>query len=959
MTGFAGLSGLAGSTGSARRSVRAGRRILAVAAAALVVTLVPALPAQAAAGVAITDPAGGDTIWGATPISVDGDTGDAGNPAARIEIYVNGLLRDTVTCNEVDQTCQGTGSWTASGSARTVTLSAAIFGVNDAADSPSAASAGVDVDVLPPAPTFDWSGLSAGTISGAPKSISATGETDPLDARTPQTLQFLVDGSVVSSVACAGDNPCSTSSLAWDPDEKAGVSYSVRARMLLSDSTVVNGDLITVSTADPTAAITSPANNANNLTGTIGVQFQSGTNANIGDVPSTVRLLVDSVATGSTFTCPGGTNHTCNGTINWTPENGTYTLEVRMTTALGTQVVSASRTVTVNNGATIDITSPASGSTVVGQTTFSFTGDTTGRPDRPNTVSLYVGTSVNNAISNGAVDTFTCPVSKTCTGTLQWNATGLSGSRTVVARMVTLGTGSGVFDDSITVSANTPAPQVSLDPISSPVKGKIQVTVNADTSATLTEYPATVRLFRQGDAASIGAVNCPASQNSCTAVFNFDATTLADGNYNLYGEVVTTASRTAQSGNVAITVANPLPRVVFSPSTGTITGKKTFTVTGTTDAALTDFPKTLELSINGTVVATATCPGDVSSCTRGLVWDSTYSNVTSAVVRAFVTTNNGKRDSAGPITMAVSNSRPRVTITSPSNGAIITTSPTRIAVTAYTSLSQSDRPRLLRLYVDGALRDSHTCPVSQAVATCKTTLVWSSKSSIGPKSIRVRVYTSKPGAPNTYLRFTDTGRTYYGYTTTVSTMATPAIVKSGGQVTLKGKVTSVKTGFGIPGVTVRVVRDPAIGATVTTTVKTDSQGLWRLVIRPGSNSKITATALVRKTPSGRTWMVGSVVTKRAKVLAPLSCSIDDTTLVKGKQGTGTCFVPGLPVGTTLALRYVYQGQLFTLATGKSRGERIPLTFTFTRAGTYQLRISLAANTAYEATRSDYYTVVVS
>ena len=931
---------------------RAGRRILAIAAAALVVTLVPALPAHAASSVSITSPAAGANVWGSTTISATADTDDAGNAARKIEIIGGAsTLLGTITCDEVSTACSGDISWTAQGSARSVDLRAELYGINDPDGTPLDTSSTVTIDVVPPAPTFSWSGLSAGTISGAVKTISAEGETDALDSRTPQTLQLLVDGTVVDSVACSGDNPCSTSSLTWDPPEQAGVSYDVRARMLLSDSTIVNGTLVTVSTAAPTAAVTSPANGAN-VTGTVTVQFTSSTNANIDDVPDTVRLLVDGVATGSAFVCPGGTTHTCTGSFSWTPDNGSYAVSVRMTTALGTQVVSAARTININNLPTVSITSPSAGATVVGTTTVNFTADTTGRPDRPNTVSLRV---------NGTtVDTFTCPVAKTCTGSLQWDATGASGSRTLVARLVTIGTGSTTVDSAgVTVSANTPAPQVSLDPISSPVKGKIQVTVNADTSATLTEYPSEVRLFRQGDAASIGLVLCPAAQNSCTAVFNFDATTLADGNYNLYGEVVTTASRTAQSGNVAITVANPLPRVVFSPSTGTITGKKVFTVTGTTDAALTDYPKTLELSINGDIVATAACPGNVSSCSRDLTWDSTNSKVTSAVVRAFVTTVNGKRDSAGPVTMAVSNRAPRVVVTSPANGAIITTSPTRIAVTAYTALSQSDRPRLLRLYVDGALRDSYTCPVSQSNATCKTTLVWASRASIGPKSIRVRVYTSKPGAPNTYVRFADTGRTYYGYTTTVSTMATPAIVESGRQVTLRGKVTSVKTGFGIPGVTVRVVRDPAIGSTVTTTVTTDSQGLWRLVIRPGSNSKITATALTRRTPSGRTWMVGSDVVKRAKVLAPLSCSIDDTTLVKGKQGTGTCFVPGLPVGTTLALRYVYQGQLFTLATGKSKGERIPLTFTFTRAGTYQLRISLAASTAYEATRSDYYTVVVT
>lgn len=952
MTGFAGLSGLAGSTGSARRSVRAGRRILAVAAAALVVTLVPALPAHAAAAVSITSPSNNANIWNASSsIAVSGDTGDPGDPADRIEVLANGNLFDTVTCGGTDQACTGSVPWNATGAARSTVFTAVLYGTLDTGTALDTSSA-VTVNVVPPDPSITWSGLSNGQVGGAVKTISATGSTVSGDVRQPQTLQLVVDGVVVDSANCSA-NPCTTSSLTWDTPEVSGASYNVRVRLVLDDATTWPGDLVTVTTAAPTASVTQPANGAN-VTGTVTVGFSVATNANIGDVPDTVRLLIDGNATGTAFTCPGGTTHTCTGTFSWAPDNGSYAVSVRMTTVLGTQVVSTARTVNVNNLPSISITAPAAGATVIGLTDFSVTASTAGRADRPSRIDLFLG----SISGQNLVDSLTCSGLTTgCSGTLQWDATGSSGNRTLIARITT--STSATATDSITVSANTPAPQVSLDPISSPVKGKIQVTVNADTSATLTEYPATVRLFRQGDAASIGAVNCPASQNSCTAVFNFDATTLADGNYNLYGEVVTTASRTAQSGNVAITVANPLPRVVFSPSTGTITGKKTFTVTGTTDAALTDFPKTLELSINGTVVATATCPGDVSSCTRDLVWDSTYSNVTSAVVRAFVTTNNGKRDSAGPITMAVSNSRPRVTITSPSNGAIITTSPTRIAVTAYTSLSQSDRPRLLRLYVDGALRDSHTCPVSQAVATCKTTLVWSSKSSIGPKSIRVRVYTSKPGAPNTYLRFTDTGRTYYGYTTTVSTMATPAIVKSGGQVTLKGKVTSVKTGFGIPGVTVRVVRDPAIGATVTTTVKTDSQGLWRLVIRPGSNSKITATALVRKTPSARTWMVGSVVTKRAKVLAPLSCSIDDTTLVKGKQGTGTCFVPGLPVGTTLALRYVYQGQLFTLATGKSRGERIPLTFTFTRAGTYQLRISLAANTAYEATRSDYYTVVVS
>ncbi|MCA0331610.1 MAG: hypothetical protein LCI03_17150, partial [Actinobacteria bacterium] len=337
--------------------MRAGRRILAVAAAALVVTLVPALPAHAAAAVSITSPSNNANIWNASSsIAVSGDTGDPGDPADRIEVLANGNPFDTVTCGGTDQACTGSVPWNATGAARSTVFTAVLYGTLDTGTALDTSSA-VTVNVVPPDPSITWSGLSNGQVGGAVKTISATGSTVSGDVRQPQTLQLVVDGVVVDSANCSA-NPCTTSSLTWDTPEVSGASYNVRVRLVLDDATTWPGDLVTVTTAAPTASVTQPANGAN-VTGTVTVGFSVATNANIGDVPDTVRLLIDGNATGTAFTCPGGTTHTCTGTFSWAPDNGSYAVSVRMTTVLGTQVVSTARTVNVNNLPSISITAPA------------------------------------------------------------------------------------------------------------------------------------------------------------------------------------------------------------------------------------------------------------------------------------------------------------------------------------------------------------------------------------------------------------------------------------------------------------------------------------------------------------------------------------------------------------------------------------------------------------------------
>jgi len=118
---------------------------------------------------------------------------------------------------------------------------------------------------------------------------------------------------------------------------------------------------------------------------------------------------------------PTGLNH-----------SGSHALVVKMTTDNGLTATSPTVTVTVSTPApTVAIMGPSNGATVSGTVSVTFTGSVdSSQSDTPESATLYVDGTQSGYASY-------CGISKTCSGSLSWNATGLSGSHALVVKMTT------------------------------------------------------------------------------------------------------------------------------------------------------------------------------------------------------------------------------------------------------------------------------------------------------------------------------------------------------------------------------------------------------------------------------------------------------------------------------------------------------------------------------------------
>jgi hypothetical protein len=184
-------------------------------------------------------------------------------------------------------------------------------------------------------------------------------------------------------------------------------------------------------------------------------------------------------------------------------------------------------------------------------------------------------------------------------------------------------------------------------------------------------------------------------------------------------------------------------------------------------------------------------------------------------------------------------------------------------------------------------------------------------------------------------------------------LTTPSVVRAGATVTLRGKVIATTTGAGIRGVRVTITRRPALGSATTVRVTTGTGGAFAVSYVVRSNASVSVVT------SRTTYLGASWAGTRLRASAPMSCSVSTRSLRVGAIGKGSCYVPGLPVGTGLSLRYILNGSTSTLASGRSKGTSIPFSYGFPRRGIYYLRVDLVANGVYVSSRSALMAVTVS
>jgi hypothetical protein len=263
---------------------------------------------------------------------------------------------------------------------------------------------------------------------------------------------------------------------------------------------------------------------------------------------------------------------------------------------------------------TLAVTSPTDGVTVKG-TTSVVAQATAGTADTINSVAFYDGVNL--------IGSFACQSQATCTATVNWPATGLSGLHSLTAR-ANSASGQQTTSAAVAVSVVTPRPTVAITaPAPGPVKGNVVVSASAATDPALDDYPTSITI--SDGAVFVGTIDCQA-QKTCAGSVNWKATG-ATGAHTLTAKVNTHRSDSGISVPVVVNVSTPPPRVkITKPSSGARFFGRTMivTVAGATDSALEDYPTSIDVldgtSFIGSVSCQrqTTCGGSVHWSTKGL-----------------------------------------------------------------------------------------------------------------------------------------------------------------------------------------------------------------------------------------------------------------------------------------------------------------------------------------------------
>jgi hypothetical protein len=494
-----------------------------------------------------------------------------------------------------------------------------------------------------------------------------------------------------------------------------------------------------------------------------------------------------------------------------------------------------------------------------------------------------------------------------------------------------------------------------------PLNGADSVTVTAQTDVDTNEDPQSVvlRATNAIDPAIVfDPVTCDAApvDGACTFTVPWDVSALS-GSYNLQAELTTTTGRTRTSLVTPASIVNNGPVItVTAPTATVIKGRVTVSGAARIGTRITGHVTTLKLFAGGKQIGTTkTCSALVSPCTYSATWDTTLlANASNVPIQVQVTTSTtGATEFNSAATLVkLSNPRPTATFTSPTNGDVVSGSAVSIKVGLKTDLSQSDVPKSAAIYRNGSSTpfDTYTC--TGGTHTCLATFTWNASRSAGLSTFVVKVRTSKDRVGPS------TTRKLYAFSLARIAFAPTTLVNNGTQVKLTGRLVAVRTGLPIVGQKVSIVRDPAIGSTVSGSVTTSSTGRFSITFTATSNTRITARSVSLKTPLGEIYIPSDVGAASQVVRAPLTCRAFSSVISAGATGRGQCSVPGLPVGTSLTLRYNFGGVWRTLAAGTSSGSTIPFVYQFPKKGFYQLRVVLSANRAYAATESALMPVTV-
>jgi hypothetical protein len=288
----------------------------------------------------------------------------------------------------------------------------------------------------------------------------------------------------------------------------------------------------------------------------------------------------------------------------------------------------------------VSITSPSAGVTIVGTVPVDATATATSG-DYVTVIDIYDGVNEIGQMS--------CQQQQTCSGSVNWGATGLSGQHTLTA---TAYTNAGAHNTSaaIAVDVVTPPPTVTITSPSagSTVEGQISIEVSSATDPRLHDYPTGVQVYDGVN--QIGSFGCQ-GQQTCQGAVQWNATGLT-GTHSLSARVHTNAGASATSA-IDVTVLSPGPTVtITAPNPGArLGGDIRVRASGATNPTQVDEPTSIGIYDGTSQIGNFGCQGQ-QTCAGSIVWN-TAGLTGRHLLRAVITTNTGRSATGAPVPVGV------------------------------------------------------------------------------------------------------------------------------------------------------------------------------------------------------------------------------------------------------------------------------------------------------------------
>ncbi|BEP14370.1 hypothetical protein acdb102_26810 [Acidothermaceae bacterium B102] len=376
-------------------------------------------------------------------------------------------------------------------------------------------------------PTLTVSGPSRGNPVTGVDGVFATGSVDPNGTDAPKTLALFVNGTLSDSRACAvpaGTKTC-TLSLLFDAGNLTGpqtlrVDFTTVANHVVSSS-----QTITAYTPPPTAQLTSPPDGSSTPVGSQVDVEGDGSTSLPSDWPRTMELLIDGASV-ETIHCPfPSSTNTCPTTFTWDTSGlagGSHTVRLRMTTYHDFVALTAIHhvTLTTTPPPSVTLTAPLAGATVTDLAYVAATGTTAG-DDAPYGMFLVV-----DGHPFGSTELCPPPYTQSCSLSLIWDTTGLSGQHSVAVTFLSqLGEATTA---PVTVTVVNPPPTVTItSPLpNAHVAGATQVTAAGLVDDRQTDSVKDMQLIVDGVPSGAAVACSVATRSSCTTTFTWDTSGL-------------------------------------------------------------------------------------------------------------------------------------------------------------------------------------------------------------------------------------------------------------------------------------------------------------------------------------------------------------------------------------------------------------------------------------------------